>query len=92
VVFRMAQGFRKRCPSRNALYFAVSCCLTSIIGREYNFFAQGIMVLWLRDQLPQTVLKTKFLSYKPYFDEREIADAEYICSQGEGSVYIKDSG
>jgi len=54
-----------------ALYFAVSCCLTSIIGREYNLFALGIMLLWLKDQLSQAAVKTKFLflkmcTYLPY--------------------------
>jgi hypothetical protein len=52
-----------RCSGKKPLCPVSSSCLTSIIGREYNFIVQGSMLLGFREQRSQAIAKSKILSF-----------------------------
>jgi len=64
----------RRCSGEKPLCLVSSSCLTSIIGREYNFFVRGSMLLGFREQRSQAIAKSKILSLKIGYNFRQLSD------------------
>ena len=63
MVFRSALKPFKAMFRRKASMSRVLLLLTSIIGKEYNFFVRGRMLLGFREQRSQAIAKSKILSF-----------------------------